>query len=283
MSIRLQETESGKRVSPALSQESHQGLQHDDPETWLTIEEDLVGAGVDAATVGWEHDLIKRFVDNVWAGGDINDDNSRAQSKELEEDGPGDYSDGQMQKVGKSKGDAASVQGSTAKINNLQEVKSRPPAPETRSADDSDPSMIDFQSKDVIRDSQYQNLWDGVIDNREQIRSRGLSPYKEFEALLLCWDQSCSDMSTELEVEELKAVLETRFGYHTTVEHLNTRIKKSLQAQLNSKVAMFVETCDDPDTLLIIYYAGHGKVGGDHGDLYLHGLVSILSNEFSFH
>ena len=277
MSIRLQETESGKRVSPALSQESHQGLQHDDPETWLNIEEDLLGAGVDAASVGSEHDLIKRFVDNVWTGGDINDENSRAQSEELEEDGPGDYSDVQKEMVGKSNGDGASVQGSKGKINNLQEVKSRPPAPKTRSAEDSDPSMIDFQSKVDSQDSDYQILWDRAIDNREQITTRRLSPYKEVEVLLLCWDQSCSDMSTESEVEDLKAVLETRFGYHTTVEHLNARIKKKPQAQLNSKVAMFVESYNDPDTLLIIYYAGHGKLGAN-GDLYLHGLVSILSN-----
>ena len=212
-------------MSPALSQASHQGLQHDDPETWLNIEEDLVGAGVDALSVGSEHDLIKRFVDNVWAGGDINDDNPGAQSEELEDDGPDDYSEGQNEEVGKSKGDTAIVQDPEGKINDLQEVKSGLPAPKTRSVEDSDPSITDFQSKDVIRDLEYQNLWDRVIDDKEHIRSRRLSPYKEVEALLLCWDQNYSDMTTEVEVESLKAVFETRFGYNTTVEHLNARSK----------------------------------------------------------
>ena len=265
-------------MSPALSQESHHGLQHDDPETWLNIEEDLAGAGVDAASVGSEHELIKRFLDNVWAGGDFHDDNLRTRSEELEEDGPGDYSDGQTRK---SKGDAASAQGSKGTIDNLQEVKSRLPAPKTRSADYSNPCMIDFQSKDDVRDLEYQKLWDRVLDDREHIRSRRLSPYKQVGALLLCWDQSCSDMATEMEVEGLKAVFETRFGYNTTVEHLNAQSKKRAQAQLNSKVAMFVENHDDPDTLLIIYYAGHGARGGD-GDLYLHGLVSTLSKDVLF-
>ena len=263
-------------MSPTLSQESHQGLQHDDPETWLNIKEDLVGAGVDTASVGSEHELIKRFLDNIWAGGDIDDDNLRTQSEELEEDGSDDNSDGQ---TGKPNGDAASAQGSKGKIDNLQEAKSRLPAPKTRSADYSNPSMIDFQSKDVVRDLEHQNLGDRVLDDMEHFRSRRLSPYKEVEALLLCWDQSCSDMATEMEVEGLKAVFETRFGYNTTVEHLNAQSKKRPQAQLNSKVAMYVENHDDPDTLLIIYYAGHGALGDD-GDLYLQGLASILSNGF---
>ena len=111
MSIRLQETESGKRVSPALSQASHRGLQQDDPETWLTIEEDLIGAGVDAESVGSEHDLIKRFVDNVWAEGDVNEDTSVAQSEELEEDEPDKYSHSQNEEDGKFKGDSANFVG----------------------------------------------------------------------------------------------------------------------------------------------------------------------------
>ena len=257
-------------MSPALSQASHQGLQHDDPETWLNIEADLVGAGVDALSVDSEHDLIKRFVDNVWAGGDINDDNPGARLEELEEDGPDDYSDGQNEEVGKSKDDTASVQYPERKINDLQEVKSRPLAPKTRSAEDSDPSMTDFQSKDVIRELEHQILWNRVINDKEHIRSRRLNPYKEVEVLLLCWDESCSDMNTEVEVEGLKAVFETRFGYNTTVEHLNTWDKKNLQMHINSKVAIFVGARDDPDTLLIVYYAGHGILGGD-GHLYLQG------------
>ena len=263
-------------MSPALSQASHQGLQHDDPETWLTIEEDLVGAGVDAASLGSEHDLIKRFVDNVWAGGDFNNDNPGAQSEELEEDGSDDYSDGQNEEVGKSKGDAASVQGPKGEINDRQEVKSRPQAPKTRSAEHSDPSIVDFRSSDVIWDSEYENLWDRVIDNREQNRSHRVSAYTKVEALLLSWDQSCSDIATKTEVETLKAVFETQFGYHTTVGHLNAHVENKLQAQLKLKIALFVESYDGPDTLLLIYYAGHGRPGGENGDLYLYGLVSIL-------
>ena len=265
-------------MSPALSQASHKGLQHDDPETWLNIEEDLVGAGVDAASVGSEHDLIKRFVNNVWDGGVGSGDNSGAQSEELDEIGPDSDSNGQNEEDGQSRGDSASVRGSKEKINDLQEIKSRPPAPKMRSTGDSDPLMVDFRSKDALGDWGYPSLWDQVTDNMEPTRSRRVHAYRKVEALLLCWHQSCSDMATEMEVINLKAVFETRFGYHTTVEYLHNQIESMLQTQLNSRVAAFVESHDGPDALFIIYYAGHGRPRGYQGDPYLHELVASLSS-----
>ena len=161
-------------MSPALSQASQLGLQHDDPETWLTIEEDLIGAGVDAESVGSEHDLIKRFVNNVWAGGDAN--NSGAQSEELEEDGPDDLSNVQKEEDGKFKGDSASVQDSKKKINDFQEIDSRQLAPKQRSMEDSYLPIIDFQNEDVIRNLEYQKLWDRVTNDMERARSRKTMP-----------------------------------------------------------------------------------------------------------
>ena len=278
MLIRLQETESGRRESPALSQASHQGLQHDDPETWLNIEEDLVGAGVDAASVGSEHDLIKRFVNNVWAGGDAN--NSGAQSEELEEDGPDDHSNGQNEGDGKFKGDSASVQDSKKKINDFQEIDSRQLAPKQRFMEDSNLPMVDFRNKDVIRDLEYQKLWDRVTNDMERARSRRDHAYQNVKVLLLCWDQSCTDMAIETEAQTLRAVFETHFGYHTTVEYLNNQSERTRQAQLNCKVAVFVANHDGPDTLFIIYYSGYGAVEADHGDLFLLGLVSKSSDRF---
>lgn len=267
-------------MSPALSQASHHGLQHDDPETWLNIEEDLVGAGVDAASIGSEHDLIRRFVNNLWVGGDATDEDSGAQSEELEEYGPEAHSNGQSEADGKFTGDSASVQDSEKKIHDFQEIDSRQLVPKTRSMKDSYPPIVDFTNEDVIRDLEYQNLWDRVTIKMERARSRRDHAYQNVEVLLLCWDRSYTDMATEKEIQNLRAVFEKRFGYHTTVEYLNNQSERTLQTQLNYKVAMFVANHDGPYTLFIIYYAGHGTVDADHGDLFLHGLVSSSSDRF---
>ena len=263
-------------MSPALSQASHRGLQHDDPETWLNIEEDLVGAGVDAASVGSEHELIKRFVNNMWAGGVVSDNNSGAHSEEFNENGPDSDSNGRDEEDRRSRGDSASIRDSKEKINDLQEIKGRPPAPKTRSTEDSDPLTVGFRRKNSIRDWGYPSLWDQVTNHKEPTRSGRTHAYKKVEALLLCWHQSCSDVISEREVKNLKAVFETRFGYHTTVEYLHNQNESMLQAQLNLKVAAFLKSHDDPYTLFIIYYAGHGRQSGYQGDLYLHELVASL-------
>ena len=85
----------------------------------MYIEEDLVGAGVDAVSVGLGHDLVKRFVNNIWAGEDISDDNLSANPEELEADGPVDYSDGQNEDIWESEDDGDRAQDSKEKINDL--------------------------------------------------------------------------------------------------------------------------------------------------------------------
>ena len=265
-------------MSPALSQTSHRGLQHDDPETWLNIEEDLVGAGVDAASVGSEHDLIKRFVNNVWAGSVVSDDNSGARSEEIDENGPDSDSNGQNEEDWKSRGDSASIRDSKTRMNELQGIKSRPSVPRTRSIQDSCPPIVESRNEGAMRDLEYQKLWDRATANMERARPRIGHAYQNVEVLLLCWDQSCTDMATETEVQNLRAVFESRFGYHSTVEYLNSQAEGKLQAQLNCKVAVFVANHDGPSTLFIIYYAGYGTVESNHGHLYLQGLVSSLSD-----
>ena len=51
---------------------------------------------------------------------------------------------------------------------------------------------------------------------------------------------------------------------------------------MNAIVAAFVEQHDSPNTLLIVYYAGHNRPGPDYGSLELfgsvgHGLCFVLS------
>ena len=97
------------------------------------------------------------------------------------------------------------------------------------------------------------------------------SKYNKVAVLLLCWEQSCNDLKTTDEVNALKSVFEERFRYHTTVEILDNNRTPKLQVRLNKKVAAFVDKHDGPNTLLIVYYAGHGKPGKDHGELEIFG------------
>ncbi|KAL8784332.1 MAG: hypothetical protein Q9213_004041 [Squamulea squamosa] len=96
--------------------------------------------------------------------------------------------------------------------------------------------------------------------------------YEQVEVLLLCW--AVTDMDTKDEVKDLKSVFENDFGYNATIEHLDGNSKNRLQVEVNFKVAKFVKDHDGTNTLLIVYYAGHGKPGEFFGDLEFIGLTS---------
>lgn len=166
----------------------------------MNIEEDLVGTGVDAASVGSEHDLVKRFVENLWAGGDIGDVSTGDESEKLGKDGPEDYSYGQDEEVGMSKGDGTSVRESKKKINDLQEVGTRPRVRKTRATEDSDPSIIEFQNEDVIWDSESQSLSYQVQPQRRRI-------YRNVVASLLICIPSRNDLGYKVEVNNIILML----------------------------------------------------------------------------
>lgn len=97
------------------------------------------------------------------------------------------------------------------------------------------------------------------------------STYQKVKALLLCWGRNWDDMQVEGEVRRPKAVLEDRFNHTTQVEFVDKHIPKRLQVQVNRKAATFVGDHDGPNTLLLVYYAGHGEPGSYHGILELFG------------
>ncbi|KAL8744944.1 MAG: hypothetical protein Q9190_002871 [Brigantiaea leucoxantha] len=67
----------------------------------------------------------------------------------------------------------------------------------------------------------------------------------------------------ETEVQDLKHVWEQEFGYFVTIEKLGMALD-GLRAEVNAVVAGFVKDHDGTDTLLIVYYARHGKPGELH-------------------
>lgn len=122
--------------------------------------------------------------------------------------------------------------------------------------------------EDEIQDAEYQVQWNITMG---QGNYNHPSTYKKVEVLLLCWAQNSSDLKTTKEVDALRLVFEDRFKYHTTIQYLDNDNKQKLQVQINGIVATFVQKNDGPNTLLIVYYAGHGKPGEIHGHLELHG------------
>ena len=130
---------------------------------------------------------------------------------------------------------------------------------------------IGDESQNDSDDSTYRKTWN---IGRSKGKLGKCPDYKRVHALLLYWDKSCGDLHTEKEVNALKDVLETRFRYHTTqIPLMDARNGKKLQTRLNSEVASFIDVHDGSDTLLIIYYAGHGKHGTNYGHLDLVGFA----------
>ncbi|KAL9626566.1 MAG: hypothetical protein Q9204_007208, partial [Flavoplaca sp. TL-2023a] len=121
-----------------------------------------------------------------------------------------------------------------------------------------------YDSAEDEEASRHQVLWENTM---AEGRYQNPSLYDNVEVLLLCW--AISDMDTTTEVQELRDVFEKDFGYHTTTEYLNADSKQKLQVQVNARVAKFVGDHDGPNTLLLVYYAGHGGPGQFFGDLEL--------------
>ena len=130
--------------------------------------------------------------------------------------------------------------------------------------------ITDEPGDEVDEDSKFQVLWSEIMDKGSY---KNPSSYKKGAVLLVCWEEHSNDSTTQEEVEGLKSVFEERFRYSAEIEYLNNRIAKPLQVQINAKVAKFVDTYDGPHTLLIVYYAGHGRPGSSYGFLECFGLA----------
>jgi len=67
--------------------------------------------------------------------------------------------------------------------------------------------------------------------------------------------------------------------YNFVVEfvRIDSREKALPQNQANFAVASFVRNNDQEDALFIVYYAGHGSLGKNMGDLNMTGYVNLIS------
>lgn len=128
-----------------------------------------------------------------------------------------------------------------------------------------------YDSAQEKKATDRQVLWTNIMNEG---RYQNPSRYDKVEVLLLCW--KVSDLDTTYEVEDLRKVFEEDFGYHTTTMYLNANSKKKLQTHLNRHVAKFVDDYNDPNTLIIVYYGGHGGPGDFLGELELIGYIFCI-------
>ncbi|TGO24997.1 hypothetical protein BPAE_0090g00410 [Botrytis paeoniae] len=137
---------------------------------------------------------------------------------------------------------------------------------------------IDYQDKDASNDSKLKALFD------EHMSAKNASvAYREVHVLLLSWDRKDDDLHVEQEVADLENVFRDIFKYKTTQKILQQNPRKHPQVQINLYLAEFVHNHDDPDTLLIVYYAGHGKLSDDGGGLALTSSSTQPDEEFELH
>ena len=65
-----------------------------------------------------------------------------------------------------------------------------------------------------------------------------------------------------MQIAELKELFECDFGFAFEEVQLRTSIAKKPQHDLNIAIATHIQKYDSPNSLLIIYYTGHGRLCG---------------------
>jgi hypothetical protein len=138
------------------------------------------------------------------------------------------------------------------------------------------PNQPTGPNKTSAEHSDLQAVWD---ESMRGVGDLGL-PHKQCAVLLINWDKDADDLSTGDEVDNLEAVFKNLYNYHVTKAQLlgEDKTDKEPQLQVQKILTDFVYQHDNQNTLLIVYYAGHGVPGkvedGGSGGLYLAGFVS---------
>lgn len=141
----------------------------------------------------------------------------------------------------------------------------------TASHDAESPSLrtpIDGANFPLTQDSlesvnaRFHGLWD------ERMKDKGGNgwPHEKTAVLLISWHETLDELKVEEEVGRLHTTFQSLYDYTVTRKYIMP--DKLAQVQLSKFLADFVFDNDNQETLLIIYYAGHG-IGGKPGQLVL--------------
>ena len=106
------------------------------------------------------------------------------------------------------------------------------------------------------RDSDLRIAWDGIMGEGNYA---GSPRHDNVHVLMLSWDSTGDDLDVKREVTALKKVFEDFYHYDVTYQCLQTRPNKKTQQVLNAIVAQWVLDHDGHNTLLMVYFAGHGS------------------------
>ena len=134
-----------------------------------------------------------------------------------------------------------------------------------------DASIIPYEDDLEQLNSKYQLAWSEVMEEGPYSNSRS---YQKVHVLLLSWHEDYDDLKVNKEVDALHTVFKETFNFNVRRERLSHDENKTAQACVNKIVADWVYEYDGLRTLLIVYFAGHGKRGNKPGDLHIAGKTS---------
>lgn len=128
--------------------------------------------------------------------------------------------------------------------------------------------LVDYENEYESRASNYQVLWSATMDKGTY---RKPSSYKKIAVLMLYWkDLLGSWKGLKKEIDGLKAVFKEDFNWIVDEQGLDFT-STGVEIELNYIVAGFVREHKTTNTLLIVYYAGHGLPSDVYGGLTLSG------------
>jgi hypothetical protein len=87
----------------------------------------------------------------------------------------------------------------------------------------------------------------------------------------MCHLRNLGAILTLEQVSDLEEVFSKQYNYRVYKTQLDITLPTRPQVLINFDVARFVKEQDAEDTLLILYYAGHGTPGRSPGQLRLFG------------
>ena len=103
--------------------------------------------------------------------------------------------------------------------------------------------------------SDCRGFLDTLVDAIQRAYPKvGNSRYNKVQVLLISWEDD--DLNVEIEIKELQKVLWD--FYQFPAEHWKIPSHDGPHGQLGDKVRDFQKLHDKEDSLLIVYYGGHG-------------------------
>ncbi|KAF4994037.1 hypothetical protein FGRMN_6071 [Fusarium graminum] len=113
---------------------------------------------------------------------------------------------------------------------------------------------------DTTRSHHHMGNFEAFVEELQLAAKRAFpnsaySRYSEIQVLLIRWDED--ELEVEWELNELRRVFRDLYGFTTDKFLIPTH---NSHRKLTSKVLSFVEEHENEDTLLIVYYGGHGAI-----------------------